>query len=123
MNILLVEDSDEVSCITVEYLNELGHEVVAVPEAEKAIVQLKDRRFDAVMTDVRLPGMSGIELARALVRDYPDLPVVIASGYGALNVEFLLGGKMRTVLMLPKPYDLPDLERTLAEAAAIGNRI
>jgi len=123
MNILLVEDSDEVSCITVEYLHELGHEVVAVPEAEKAILQLKDRRFDAVMTDVRLPGMSGIELARALLRDYPDLPVVIASGYGAINVEFLLGEKMRTVLMLPKPYDLPDLERTLAEAAAIGNRI
>ena len=123
MNILLVEDSDEVSCITVEYLHELGHEVVAVPEAETAIVQLKDRPFDAVMTDIRLPGMSGIELARTLVRDYPNLPVVIASGYGALNVEFLLGGKMRTVLMLPKPYDLPDLERTLAEAAAIGNRI
>jgi CheY-like chemotaxis protein len=123
MNILLVEDSDEVSCITVEYLHELGHEVVAVPEAEKAILQLKDGRFDAVMTDIRLPGMSGIELARALIKDYPSLPVVIASGYGALNVEFLLGEKMRTVLMLPKPYDLPALERTLAEAAALGNRV
>src|SRR6202521_5071475 len=123
MNILLVEDSDEVSCITVEYLHELGHEVVAVPEAETAILQLKDGRFDAVMTDIRLPGMSGIELARALIRDYPSLPVVISSGYGALNVEFLLGEKMRTVLMLPKPYDLPALERTLAEAAALGNRV
>jgi CheY-like chemotaxis protein len=123
MNILLVEDSDEVSCITVEYLHELGHEVVAVPEAEKAILHLKDGRFDAVMTDIRLPGMSGIELARALIKDYPSLPVVIASGYGAINVEFLLGEKMRTVLMLPKPYDLPALERTLAEAAALGNRV
>jgi CheY-like chemotaxis protein len=96
---------------------------VAVPEAEKAILQLKDGRFDAVMTDVRLPGMSGIELARTLIKDYPNLPVVIASGYGALNVEFLLGEKTRTVLMLPKPYDLPALERTLAEAAALGNRV
>ena len=42
MNILLVEDSDEVSCITVEYLHELGHQVVAVAEAEKAIAQLKN---------------------------------------------------------------------------------
>ena len=123
MNILLVEDSEEVSCITVEYLHELGHEVVAVPEAEKAILQLKDGRFDAVMTDIRLPGMSGIELARTLIKDYPSLPVVIASGYGALNVEFLLGEKMRTVLMLPKPYDLPALERTLTEAAALGNGV
>jgi CheY-like chemotaxis protein len=123
MNILLVEDSDEVSCITVEYLHELGHNVVAVPEAEKAIAELKKIHFDAVMTDVSLPGMSGIELARELVKHYPNLPVVIASGYGALSVEFLLGDKMRTVLMLPKPYDLPALERTLAEAAAIAHGI
>jgi CheY-like chemotaxis protein len=119
MNILLVEDSDEVSCITVEYLQELGHQVVAVAEAEKALTRLKNESFDAVMTDIRLPGMSGIELARSLAKSNPNLPVVIASGYGALNLEFLLGEKLRTVLMLPKPYDLPDLERTLNEAAAI----
>jgi CheY-like chemotaxis protein len=119
MNILLVEDSDEVSCITVEYLQELGHQAVAVTDAEQALAQLKSQRFDAVMTDIRLPGMSGIELTRSLVRDYPDLPVVIASGYGTLNLEFLPGGKSRCVFMLPKPYDLPALERTLNEAAAI----
>jgi CheY-like chemotaxis protein len=122
MNILLVEDSDEVSCITVEYLHELGHEVVAVAEAEKAMALLKRSIFDTVMTDIRLPGMSGIELARALVKDYPKIPVVIASGYGALNVEFLLGEKLPTVLMLPKPYDLVALEQTLSEAAAIAHR-
>ena len=119
MNILLVEDSDEVSCITVEYLHELGHHVVAVAEAEMAIARLKLESFDAVMTDIRLPGMSGLELARLLIKDYPNLPIVIASGYGAMSAEFLLGEKQRTVLMLPKPYDLPDLERTLDRAAAI----
>ena len=64
MKILLVEDSDEVSCITIEYLHELGHEVVAVAEAEKAVAELKRTSFDAVMTDIRLPGISGIELAK-----------------------------------------------------------
>jgi CheY-like chemotaxis protein len=120
MRILLVEDSDEVSCITVEYLEELGHKVVAVAEAEMAIVRLKVENFDAVMTDIRLPGMSGLELAKSLVKNYPHLPIVIASGYGTLNIELLLGDKQPTVLMLPKPYDLPDLERTLKQAAAIG---
>jgi CheY-like chemotaxis protein len=122
MNILLVEDSDEVSCITLEYLHELGHEAVAVPDAEQAIDHLRRTPFDAVMTDIRLPGMSGIELARAIVKGYPKTPVVIASGYGALSVELLMGEKLPTVLMLPKPYDLPDLERTLNEAAAIAHR-
>lgn len=120
MDILLVEDSPEVSLITVEYLTELGHEVVAVTDAELAVEQVAQRSFDAVMTDVSLPGMSGIELAKELIKKYPKLPVVIASGYGTLNVEFLLGQPQVNVLILPKPYDMDKLEKTLNEAAAFA---
>lgn len=123
MNVLLVEDSDEVSCITVEYLRELGHHAVAVTAAEQALAQLEDKQFDAVMTDIRLPGMSGIQLARELLKAHPNLPVIISSGYEALQVERLLGDKLSTVLILSKPYDLPALESTLTEAATMaGNR-
>ncbi len=117
MEILLVEDSPEVSMITVEYLTELGHQVVAVADAERAVEQVAQRSFDAVMTDVSLPGMSGIELAKELITKYPKLPVVIASGYGTLNVEFLLGERQRNVMVLPKPYDMEMLEKTLGQAA------
>jgi YesN/AraC family two-component response regulator len=82
-----------------------------------AIEQVAQRSFDAVMTDVSLPGMSGIELAKALITKYPRLPVVIASGYGALNVEFLLGEGQLNVMVLSKPYDMAMLEKTLGEAA------
>jgi DNA-binding NtrC family response regulator len=78
------------------------------------------RRFDAVMTDVSLPGMSGIDLAKTLIKKYPTLPVVISSGYGALNVEFILGQRQPNVFVLPKPYDMPALERTLTAATAPG---
>ncbi len=121
MHVLLVEDSDEVSCITVEYLHELGHEVTAVGSAELAIPKIAESRIDVVMTDVRLPGMSGLELARQLVKQYPELPVVIASGYGSIDIEMLVGEKLRTVLSLPKPYDLSDLDRTLNAAKAGAN--
>jgi DNA-binding NtrC family response regulator len=120
MDVLLVEDSPEVSLITVEYLTELGHQVVAVADAELAVKQVAERRFDAVMTDVSLPGMSGIELAKELIKNYPKLPVVIASGYGSLNVEFLLGQHQTNVLVLPKPYDMDMLEKTLGAAAAFA---
>jgi CheY-like chemotaxis protein len=122
MNILLVEDSVDVSRITVEYLRELGHEAVAVRDAEEAVALLEGAHFDAVMTDIRLPGMSGIELARTLVKRYPALPIVIASGYAAAGVEFVMGENTPSVLILPKPYDLPALEQTLSEAAAIARR-
>jgi CheY-like chemotaxis protein len=121
MDVLLVEDNSEVSMITVEYLTELGHRTVAVPAAESALQQLTERDFDAVMTDVSLPGMSGIDLAKELVKQYPRLPVVISSGYGTLNVEFILGHPEPSVFLLPKPYDMPTLERTLSQAAKFAN--
>jgi DNA-binding NtrC family response regulator len=77
---------------------------------------LAESRIDVVMTDVRLPGMSGLELARHLVKQYPTLPVVIASGYGAIDIELLMGEKLSNISSLPKPYDLNDLDRTLNAA-------
>jgi CheY-like chemotaxis protein len=120
MEVLLVEDNSEVSLITVEYLTELGHSAVAVPAAESALQRLAERRFDAVLTDVSLPGMSGLELAKELAKQYPKLPVVISSGYSSVNLEFGLGGRGPSVFILPKPYDLPMLEKTLTEAAAFA---
>jgi CheY-like chemotaxis protein len=121
MNVLLVEDNHEVSLITVEYLTELGHQAVAVAAAESALERLAERNFDAVMTDISLPGMSGIDLAKELAKQYPKLPVVISSGYGALHVESILGQRQLSVFVLPKPYDMPTLQRTLSEAAAFAN--
>jgi len=116
MQILVVEDSPEVSLITVEYLAELGHEAVAVADAELAMDRLLEGRFDAVMTDVSLPGMSGIDLAKELLKKYPHLPVVISSGYGSLDTDALLGPGARRVWVLPKPYDMDMLEKTLTKA-------
>lgn len=120
MKILLVEDSPEVSLITVEYLLELGHQAVAVADAERALERVSVERFDTVMTDVSLPGMSGIELAKELVKRHPGMPVVIASGYGSLNLDTLLGDPQNNVLALQKPYDMATLEKTLNKAAAPG---
>jgi DNA-binding NtrC family response regulator len=121
MEILLVEDSPEVSLITVEYLKELGHQVVAVADAELAVEQVANKAFDVVMTDVSLPGMSGIQLAKELIKKYPKLPLVIASGYGSLSVDVLMGQREVNVLLLTKPYDMDTLEKTLSQAAAFAD--
>lgn len=118
MEILLVEDSEEVALITQEFLEELGHKPVAVTSAELAIERLAGQKFDAVMTDVRLPGISGIALAKELMKSHPTLPVVISSGYGVLDLKTLVGAGVRSVFVLPKPYDLDTLDKTLKDAAS-----
>jgi DNA-binding NtrC family response regulator len=119
MKVLVVEDSADVGIVTIEYLHELEHDGVLVPDAEQALALLPEASFDAVMTDIRLPGMSGIKLAVELLKDYPNLPVVICSGYGSIDLETLLGHKPSSVFVLPKPYDLAELADTLAQAAAV----
>jgi DNA-binding NtrC family response regulator len=120
MKILLVEDSPEVSLITVEYLIELGHEAVAVADAELALERVATGSFDIVMTDVSLPGMSGVDLAKDILKRHPGLPVVIASGYGSLNIDALVGPKQSHVFTLQKPYDMATLEKTLNKAVALA---
>ena len=110
---LLVEDNEDVSCIGCEYLRELGHEPEAVPDGEEALVRVRQTRFDAVITDLKLPGISGLEIAAVLAKELPELRVVISSGYEAYRVKALLGDMSR-VKILAKPYDLADLQEVLA---------
>ena len=112
MEVLLVEDSPEVSLITVEYLTELGHQVVAVPDAELAVEQVARKTFDAVMTDVSLPGMSGIDLARNILALKPRLPIIIASGYA---LDFGLENWGSNVRAIIKPFEAPEIEALISD--------
>ena len=68
--VLLVEDSEEVRETTIEFIVEVGFDVVAVETAEAALEALADARYDVIFTDISLPGISGIELLkRARVAD------------------------------------------------------
>ncbi len=108
--VLLVEDSEEVREATIEFINEVGFEVVAVESAEAALLALDAAPYDVVFTDVSLPGMSGIELLKRVRSRDAEQRVVIASGYGAEYGRHEFGAG---VAVLAKPYDLAALERTL----------
>jgi len=113
--VLLVEDSEEVRETTVEFINEVDFDVVAVETAEAALEALDGDRFDVIFTDISLPGMNGIELLKRVRATDPFQAVVVASGYGAdLNRQSFGAG----VTVLAKPYDLATLERTLNEVLA-----
>ncbi|MFI5031230.1 MAG: response regulator, partial [Reyranellales bacterium] len=113
--VLFVEDEVVLRMSTVDMLERLGCMVSAVGSAEQAL-ELLDRgdRFGLLLTDLGLPGMSGEELAAEVQRRFPDLPVVIASGYGKSESQ---PGNLR---FIGKPYSSIDLQQALEEVARKG---
>ena len=112
--ILFVEDDPTLRMLTGEVMEELGHDVSLCESAEAALELLDERRFDVLLTDVGLTGMSGIELVRqARTRD-AGLSVVIASGY-AISARDEGLEDLRTML---KPYDIHQVRSLLEEIQA-----
>lgn len=120
LKILFVEDDPTLRMLTGEVMDELGHAVFLCESAEAALEQLGLQRFDVLLTDVGLAGMSGIELVRMARERDATLSVVIASGYEVdVRKEGLVG--LRSML---KPYDIHQvrslLESIRAERLAAG---
>lgn len=107
--VLLVEDEVVLRMSTSDMLEKLECRVTAVGSGEQALdVLAGDARFDLLLTDLGLPGMSGQELAMEVRRRYPELPVVIASGYSPAD------GQCRDdVRFVGKPYSSVDLQQAL----------
>lgn len=120
LSILFVEDDPTLRMLTGEVMEELGHDVCLCESAEAALERLEQRRFDVLLTDVGLAGMSGIELVRQAKSHDATLSVVIASGY-AINARDEGLDDLRTML---KPYDIHQvrtlLESIRAERSAAG---
>lgn len=111
---LIVDDQPEVLELTGELLRSLGYEVLSASSGEEAL-NLLQRTPDVnlLFSDVVMPGMSGLELARAVRESSPELRIVLASGYvgdGALK------GDLEGFEFLPKPYQMRDLIRKLGVA-------
>jgi len=80
LQVLLVEDNVDALEGLVEMTGFLGHEAHGCTSAENALAMLQTRSFDLMITDIGLPGISGLELARR-VRTLQPLEVTVASGY------------------------------------------
>jgi two-component system chemotaxis response regulator CheY len=78
--ILLVDDQPELRRLYRRNLTKLGYEVVEACNGRAAIELSRQQHFDVVISDVRMPDLSGVELLRAVYELDPDLPVVLMSG-------------------------------------------
>jgi signal transduction histidine kinase len=103
--ILVVEDNEEVGDFAESLLRELGHRVTRVRSGQAALEAARGETFDAVFSDVVMPGMSGLELADQLGQEAPDLPVILTTGYSDEISKTGAGGRQ----VILKPYRLETL--------------
>ena len=118
MRILFVEDNAFLREQIVELLAAEDREVVGCASAEEALSALAARPFDVLITDISLPRMSGMDLARHVLKDHPDAWVVISSGYLPKLRPEELGPHVRALL---KPFDAADLHRVMDEVRSNRN--
>jgi two-component system phosphate regulon response regulator OmpR len=107
--LLLIDDQAEVSEVIGNYLREQGYVVTAVNDGREALRMLMGERFDGVIIDVLLPGVSGLKLADAAAAHH--IPVLLMSGEPG-SIERLNGNSRYPFLQ--KPFHLDDLELALS---------
>ena len=112
--VLVVEDNAGVGQFAAQLLHDLGFEASLAGTAMEAleILQQQAGKFDLIFSDVVMPGMNGVEFGRKVREEWPDLPVVLTSGYSDVLAEEGSHG----FLLLHKPYSVESLSRILRKA-------
>ena len=84
--ILFVDDHQVLARLSCEILEMQGYRAVSAGNGEEALKKFQEDNFDILVTDFRMEGMNGLELARKVHERLPAIPVIIVTGYGAVDV-------------------------------------
>ena len=111
-SILLAEDDKAVREFVSRALIQDGHDVTAVSDGQQALNALETRRFDMMLADIVMPQVDGIALALKASKDFPDLPVLLMTGYSAErqrahNLDALIHD------VISKPFTLKEICETV----------
>jgi CheY-like chemotaxis protein len=116
--ILVAEDEETLRNLVVRALAQDGHEVVAASDGAEALELLvRDQgRFDLLLSDIRMPLMDGVTLARAAARDNPDLVILLMTAYADQRQRAGLDARIHDVIT--KPFTLAEIKVAVNEALA-----
>jgi CheY-like chemotaxis protein len=118
-NILIVEDDESVRSFTARALQIDGHTVDQADDGDVGLEKVagKDGGYDLVLSDIRMPAMDGIAMAREIAKDFPDQKILLMTGYAeqrerARDVEKIV------IDVVQKPFTLADIRAAVAKALA-----
>lgn len=114
-NILFVDDEEEFLNVFSERLKGRGLKIDTATSGEEAVKRAKDKDFDAIVLDLVMPGLGGIETLRRLKSENPDLQIIILTGHATVEkgIEVMKEG---AIDLLEKPVDINKLMEKVGEA-------
>jgi signal transduction histidine kinase len=110
IRVLLVDDDDGVREVCAAMLEDIGCKVTVAASGEEALRELEQDRFSIMLTDIAMPVVSGVELAKKARELVPEMPVLFASGYADLQA---FGEQLSEETVVRKPYRLSELAARL----------
>jgi putative two-component system response regulator len=119
--IILVDDDDALLNCTSELLAEVGYTVYPFSNGRAALIRFQEELVDLVLTDIKMPIMTGIELLEKIRAFDQDTPVLLMTGYAELDVA-LAAIKRGASDFIVKPYKLPDLNNAIEKALQLNRK-
>jgi len=120
--IWIIDDDRSIRWVLEKALEKADMDVVSFENANKIMVELEKELPDAIVTDIRMPGLNGLELLDKLNAQYPDLPVIIMTAHSDLDsaVSAYQGGAFE---YLPKPFDVDEAVEMVSRAVELRREI
>lgn len=121
-HILVVDDEGAIRYSVSKTLQRVGYRVSEASSAEEAIEFIQNQDFDVVLTDIRMPGIDGVELLRQIKEKAPDSSVILMTGYASLGtaIEALRLGAHDYLI---KPSSSHDIKHSVSEALKRSNNL
>jgi response regulator RpfG family c-di-GMP phosphodiesterase len=113
--ILIVDDEDNVRSILLRHLEERGSECIACPSALDALSEMKRQPFSLVISDVMMPGMSGMEFLRLAKKEDPETAFIMITGLMDINTA-IDSLRIGACDFITKPFELPAITRAVDQA-------
>ena len=112
--VLVVDDEGAIRYSITKTLQRVGYHVEAAASGEEALEMMKNQNYDVVLTDIRMPGLTGVELLRRIKEEAPDAVVILLTGYASLEtaIESLRLGAHD---YLVKPSSSQDIRNSVAQ--------
>jgi len=116
-NVLIVDDEQIILNIASDVLQGVGYKVDSTPDPQEAIDKLKKSKYDFLLTDIKMPGMDGMTLAKEAQTIDSDIGVLFMTGYASLDTakEAIKAGAYDYIM---KPFELSELRHAMAKAVA-----